>query len=98
VRPCRAYLDIYSHLEFGGWQNLFSWSSNSLSAPTTFFKDFEMDGFWKYSLALAVTSKNIAQKSGLEPPDDHPTSNVEYGITLLSLFYNRQYTLFDVGR
>jgi len=33
------------------------------------FPDFEMDAFWKHSLAVAVTSKNIAQKSGLEPPD-----------------------------
>jgi len=34
------------------------------------FEDFEMNAFWKHSLAVAVTSKNIAQKSGLEAPDN----------------------------
>lgn len=34
------------------------------------FQDFEMDVFWRHSLAVAVTSKNIAQKSGLESPDN----------------------------
>jgi len=34
------------------------------------FQDFEMGAFWKHSLAVAVTSKNIAQKSGLESPDN----------------------------
>jgi len=34
------------------------------------FQDFEMDAFWKHSLAVAVTSKNIARKSGLESPDN----------------------------
>jgi putative nucleotidyltransferase with HDIG domain len=33
-------------------------------------QDFEMGAFWKHSLAVAVTSKNIAQKSGLESPDN----------------------------
>lgn len=34
------------------------------------FQDFEMNEFWKHSLAVAVASKNIAQKSGLESPDN----------------------------
>lgn len=34
------------------------------------FRDFEMDAFWKHSLAVAVTSKNIAQKTGVESPDN----------------------------
>jgi HD-like signal output (HDOD) protein len=34
------------------------------------FQDFKMGAFWKHSLAVAVTSKNIAQKSGLESPDN----------------------------
>lgn len=34
------------------------------------FQDFEMTTFWKHSLAVAVTSKNIAQKAGLESPDN----------------------------
>lgn len=34
------------------------------------FQDFEIDVFWKHSLAVAVTSKNMAQKSGLESPDN----------------------------
>ena len=34
------------------------------------FQDFEMNEFWKHSLAVAVTSKNIAQKTGLESPDN----------------------------
>ena len=32
--------------------------------------DFEMDAFWRHSLAVAVTSKNISQKAGLEAPDN----------------------------
>jgi len=34
------------------------------------FQDFEMDAFWKHSLAVAVTSKNIAQKAGGDSPDN----------------------------
>ena len=34
------------------------------------FQDFEMIDFWKHSLAVAVTSKNIAQKSGMDSPDN----------------------------
>jgi len=34
------------------------------------FQDFEMRDFWKHSLAVAVTSKNIAQKAGAESPDN----------------------------
>jgi putative nucleotidyltransferase with HDIG domain len=34
------------------------------------FQDFEMNTFWKHSLAVAVTSKNIAQKAGVESPDN----------------------------
>jgi putative nucleotidyltransferase with HDIG domain len=34
------------------------------------FQDFEMNAFWKHSLAVAVTSKNIAQKAGMESPDN----------------------------
>ncbi len=34
------------------------------------FQDFEMGAFWKHSLAVAVTSKNIAQKAGVESPDN----------------------------
>ncbi|UCD79430.1 MAG: HDOD domain-containing protein [Desulfobacterales bacterium] len=34
------------------------------------FQDFEMNEFWKHSLAVAVASKNIAQKAGLESPDN----------------------------
>jgi putative nucleotidyltransferase with HDIG domain len=37
---------------------------------TLLFQDFEMIEFWKHSLAVAVTSKNIAQKAGVESPDD----------------------------
>jgi len=37
---------------------------------TLLFQDFEMIEFWKHSLAVAVTSKNIAQKSGVESPDN----------------------------
>jgi len=33
-------------------------------------QDFEMDAFWRHSLAVAVTSKNMAQKSKLELPDN----------------------------
>jgi putative nucleotidyltransferase with HDIG domain len=33
-------------------------------------QDFEMGAFWRHSLAVAVTSKNIARKSGLESPDN----------------------------
>ena len=33
-------------------------------------QDFEMIAFWKHSLAVAVTSKNIAQKAGGESPDN----------------------------
>ena len=33
-------------------------------------QDFEMGAFWKHSLAVAVASKNIAQKSGQESPDN----------------------------
>ena len=36
----------------------------------TLFQDFEMGAFWKHSLAVAVTSRNIAKKSGLESPDN----------------------------
>jgi putative nucleotidyltransferase with HDIG domain len=35
------------------------------------FQDFEMNEFWKHSLAVAVTSKNIAQRAGLESPDNY---------------------------
>jgi putative nucleotidyltransferase with HDIG domain len=39
--------------------------------PKSFlFQDFEMSAFWKHSLAVAVTSKNIAQKARLESPDN----------------------------
>ena len=46
----------------------------SLSIISSFSKrvtliDFDISQFWKHSLAVAVTSKNIAKKSGLEPPD-----------------------------
>lgn len=34
------------------------------------FQDFEMEEFWKHSLAVAVTSKCIAQKAGTESPDN----------------------------
>ena len=34
------------------------------------FQDFEMGAFWKHSLAVAVISKNIAQKAGVESPDN----------------------------
>lgn len=34
------------------------------------FQDFEMRDFWKHSLAVAVTSKSIAQKAGAESPDN----------------------------
>jgi putative nucleotidyltransferase with HDIG domain len=34
------------------------------------FQDFEMNAFWKHSLAVAVASKNIAQKAGGESPDN----------------------------
>ena len=34
------------------------------------FQDFEMGAFWKHSLAVAVTSKNIAQKAGVGSPDN----------------------------
>ena len=37
---------------------------------TLLFQDFEMIDFWKHSLAVAVTSKNIAQKAGMESPDN----------------------------
>ena len=37
---------------------------------TLLFQDFEMIEFWKHSLAVAVTSKNIAQKAGTESPDN----------------------------
>ncbi len=37
---------------------------------TLLFQDFEMIEFWKHSLAVAVTSKNIAQKAGIESPDN----------------------------
>jgi putative nucleotidyltransferase with HDIG domain len=37
---------------------------------TLLFQDFEMIEFWKHSLAVAVTSKNIAQKSGVKSPDN----------------------------
>jgi len=37
---------------------------------TLLFQDFEMNEFWKHSLAVAVTSKNIAQKAGQESPDN----------------------------
>ena len=33
-------------------------------------QDFEMDAFWRHSLAVAVTSKSISQKAGLEAPDN----------------------------
>jgi putative nucleotidyltransferase with HDIG domain len=36
---------------------------------TLLFQDFEMIEFWKHSLAVAVTSKNIAQIAGLDSPD-----------------------------
>jgi putative nucleotidyltransferase with HDIG domain len=39
--------------------------------PKSFlFQDFEMGAFWKHSLAVAVTSKNIALKARLESPDN----------------------------
>jgi putative nucleotidyltransferase with HDIG domain len=34
------------------------------------FQDFEINDFWKHSLAVAVTSKNIAQKAGGQSPDN----------------------------
>lgn len=34
------------------------------------FQDFEMNDFWRHSLAVAVTSKNIAQKVRLGSPDN----------------------------
>ena len=34
------------------------------------FQDFEINAFWKHSLAVAVTSKNIAQKTGGESADN----------------------------
>ena len=37
---------------------------------TLLFQDFEMIDFWKHSLSVAVTSKSIAQKSGLDSPDN----------------------------
>ena len=37
---------------------------------TLLFQNFEMIEFWKHSLAVAVTSKNIAQKAGIESPDN----------------------------
>ena len=37
---------------------------------TLLFQDFEMIEFWKHSLAVAVASKNIAQTSGVESPDN----------------------------
>ena len=37
---------------------------------TLLFQDFEMIDFWKHSLAVAVTSKNIAQKAGGESADN----------------------------
>ena len=37
---------------------------------TLLFQDFEMIEFWKHSLAVAVTSKNIAQKAGGESADN----------------------------
>ena len=37
---------------------------------TILFQDFEMIDFWKHSLAVAVTSKNIAQKAGVNSPDN----------------------------
>jgi putative nucleotidyltransferase with HDIG domain len=33
-------------------------------------QDLKIDDFWRHSLAVAVTSKNIAQKTGLELPDN----------------------------
>ncbi len=37
---------------------------------TLLFQDFEMIDFWKHSLAVAVASKSIAQKSGLDSADN----------------------------
>ena len=37
---------------------------------TLLFQDFEMIEFWKHSLAVAVTSKNIAQKAGMNSADN----------------------------
>jgi putative nucleotidyltransferase with HDIG domain len=37
---------------------------------TLLFQDFEMIEFWKHSLAVAVTSKNIAQKAGMDSADN----------------------------
>ena len=37
---------------------------------TLLFQDFEMIDFWKHSLAVAVASKSIAQKAGVDSPDN----------------------------
>ena len=37
---------------------------------TLLFQDFEMIEFWKHSLAVAVTSKSIAQKAGMDSADN----------------------------
>ena len=37
---------------------------------TLLFQDFEMIDFWKHSLSVAVTSKRIAQKAGVDSPDN----------------------------
>jgi putative nucleotidyltransferase with HDIG domain len=37
---------------------------------TLLFQDFEMIEFWKHSLAVAVTSKSIAQKAGMNSADN----------------------------
>ena len=57
------------------------------------FQDFEMNEFWKHSLAVAVTSKNIAQKSGSESPDNCFVGGLlhDVGKVIMAQYFKEQF-------
>jgi putative nucleotidyltransferase with HDIG domain len=56
-------------LQCGPQRDCIRFGYNSLP-KNLLFQDFEMEAFWKHALAVAVTSKNLAQKAGRESPDN----------------------------
>jgi putative nucleotidyltransferase with HDIG domain len=61
---------------------------------TLLFQDFEMIEFWKHSLAVAVTSKNIAQKSGGESADNCFVGGLlhDVGKVIMAQYFTDEFT------
>ena len=58
------------------------------------FEGFEMEDFWKHSVAVAVTSKYLSGQTGLDSPDDCFTAGLlhDIGKLVLSLHFSELFS------